>query len=372
MLKRTPLFEAHKACGAKFTSFGGWEMPVQYTGVIEEHKLVRSSVGLFDVSHMGEIVVKGKSAKSFLQYVCSNDIGRLSIGNAQYSLFLNEHGGVVDDLIIYMLGDNEYLLCVNASNTDKDYAWLMHNNNFGAELINASPNFAQLAIQGPASSKVIAKVFARSLADYEKEWFPCFSFRIVSLFINPSDKLSLLVARTGYTGEDGFEIFYPAKYAIKFWDMVLNAGKEFGIKPVGLAARDTLRLEACYPLHGHESSDNISALSSQLSWVIKFEKGDFIGRSALLEEKKNGSAIKLVGLEVIGLGIIREGVKLFDSGNEIGWVSSGTKTPTVNKAIGLGFVQSQYDVIGKELEADVRGKLLKVKVVKRPFYKKES
>lgn len=370
-LKRTPLFENHVSRGARMVPFGGWEMPVQYSGVTDEHHNVRAKAGLFDVSHMGEVTVRGPKALAFLQYVTSNDVSKLTPGRAQYSYLPNPNGGVVDDIIVYQLGRDDYFLCVNASNTDKDFAWLTEQNrSFGVELKNVSADYGQVAVQGPQARTILAKLLSVPGTEVSPENFPSFNVRKFPLSLSGA-AVELLVATTGYTGEDGCEIFCPAKVTSELWDRLLEIGAAEGIKPIGLGARDTLRLEACYPLHGHELSDNWSALSSGLGWVTKFQKGDFIGRNILEREKNDGSSQKLVGLEVIEPGIIREGNQLFDaSGNEVGWVTSGTKPPTVNKAVGLAMVQTPLAEAGTELTADVRGRKLKVKVIKLPFYKR--
>lgn len=369
-LKRTPLYSCHEVAGGRFVEFGGWEMPVQYAGVVVEHLNVRENAGLFDVSHMGEITVKGPNALKSLQYLTSNDLSKISPGKAQYSLLLNEQGGVVDDIIVYQLGVNDYFLCVNASNTDKDMAWITKNNIHGAEIENVSKTFAQVAVQGPNARQILAKLVGITSLEFSPENFPSFTLR--GFEINLAGKLvPVIIATTGYTGEDGGEVFCPAESGADLWNQLMKIGEPFHLKPTGLGARDTLRLESSFPLHGHELRDDVSALESGFGWVIKLEKGDFIGREALLKEKQLGLKKKLVGLEVVDRGIIRDGNKLMDnSGKEIGWVSSGTKTPTLNIALGMGFVPVEFSKVGTELVADVRGKGLKVKVIPLPFYKR--
>ncbi|MBL7661115.1 glycine cleavage system aminomethyltransferase GcvT [bacterium] len=367
--KKTPLFEAHKSLGARFVPFGGWTMPVQYSGIIEEHLATRNTVALFDVSHMGEFIVSGPGSQSYLNWVTGNDVSKLAPGKAQYTYFPNDRGGVVDDLIIYMLAHERYLLCVNASNTSKDFHWLKEKLRGYVKLENVSERFAQIAIQGPKWAEVLARTLEIPHADLALEKFPSFSFfefNRAGYCTSP-----MIVARTGYTGEDGVEVFLDPKDAEKFWFGLLENGAEFGIKPAGLGARNSLRLEACFPLHGHELTDNIPALESGLGWVTKFDKGDFIGRQRLLPYKEKGLKHKLVGFEVLDPGIVREAALVYNKqGVEVGTTTSGTKTPTINKAIGLAIIRTDEATLGNELSALVRGKQLKIKIVKTPFYKR--
>jgi len=356
-MKRTPLYNAHVSLGAKMVPFAGWEMPIQYSGLIDEHRAVRSGVGIFDVSHMGEIFVSGDEAEAFLDHFTCNDVKSLTNGKAQYSALINPEGGVIDDIIIYRIADDNYLVCVNASNAGKDYDWMTSTNEFDALIENRSHEFGQIAIQGPKSSEVITKVFHQpSLKDLKYFSFEETAFR----------EIPVIIARTGYTGEDGYEVFIPWGKTELLWnELVLQ-----GATPCGLGARDTLRLEVCYPLHGHELGDEISAIESGLGWIVKENKGDFIGRNILAEQKTKGPSRQLVGFFVEDQGIVREGTKLFDSNNnEIGWVTSGTKTPTVNRALGLGIVKKEFSKVGTEVFAEVRGKKLKSVVTKKPFYK---
>jgi aminomethyltransferase len=359
-LRRTPLYETHKQLGAKFTSFGGWEMPVQYSGVIEEHKTTRTAVGLFDVSHMGEILVSGKDAFAFLQFVTTNDVSKLTPGRSHYSVLPNETGGAVDDIIIYLLKAGEYFICVNASNAEKDFQWFQKQaTKFDVQVKNLSSQFAQLAVQGPKAVALLDKVFGTNLT----------AVKFFSVLTIEKNGFEIIVAKTGYTGEDGAELFLPAECAVPIWNELMSVGKEFSIQPVGLAARDTLRLEACLPLYGHELLPDMNILSSGLGWVTKFEKGDFIGRDQMLKEREQGLTYNLVGLEVCDPGVVRDGSKLFDlAGNEVGWVTSGTKTPSLEKAIAMAFVKGQ----DTEFLADVRGRKLKTKVIPRPFYRRKS
>ena len=370
-IKRTPLYEEHRKLGARFTEFGGWEMPVSYSGLIDEHQTVRSAAGIFDVSHMGEISVCGPQAFAFLQHIASNDLSKLKPGFAQYSLLLNPNGGVVDDIIIYMLAPENYFLCVNAGNTNKDWSWISEANSFGAKIENLSPAYGQIALQGPLAREILGRCLQLSASMFAPENFPAFSFKMVHHTLD-GKKTELLVACTGYTGEDGFEIFCPAAATAALWQALLAAGTPLGLKPAGLGARDTLRLEVCYPLHGHELSDDVSALSSGVGWVIKFDKGEFVGRSALMTERAGGLKHQLVGLEVLDRGIVREGAPVYHDDEKIGWVSSGTMTPTLNKSVALAFVPPQFAKVGTKLTAEVRGKRLAVQVIKKPFYKRSE
>ncbi|MCB0344869.1 MAG: glycine cleavage system aminomethyltransferase GcvT [Bdellovibrionales bacterium] len=369
-LRRTPLYDCHKQAGARFVPFGGWEMPVQYSGLVDEHNAVRNQAGLFDVSHMGEVIVTGEKALEFLQHVTSNDVSKLTNGKAQYSLLTNESGGVVDDIIVYKRGDNDYLLCVNAANTDKDFQWLTEHNTFGVNLDNVSQQYAQIALQGPKAVAILADTLKLPAAKFELDEFPSFTHQTFKHNFG-NGEVEILIARTGYTGEDGFELFVEPNAAPVLWDQLMENGQAEGLKPAGLGARDTLRLEACYPLHGHELADDITALESGLAWVVKLDKGDFIGRDALAAEKESGSRRKLVGLEVVDAGIIRQGAVVTDAaGNEVGEVTSGTKPPTVGKAIGIALIDASSAKLGTNLLADVRGRKLAVKVIKKPFYKR--
>jgi aminomethyltransferase len=362
MDKRTPLYSRHQELGGKIVSFAGWELPVQYTGVIPEHTATRTKAGLFDVSHMGEVFVTGPEATESLQYLTCNDVTKLTDGKAQYSAILNEKGGVVDDIIIYRYAADNYLVCVNASNADKDFEWLKSHNKHNATYTNKSAEYGQVALQGPNAVKIVESIpELKSAANLEY-----FSFADIKL-----GQDTIICARTGYTGEDGFEFFVPAKSTVSFWNLLLEAGSNFGLVPCGLGARDSLRLEACYPLHGHELGEDISALESGLAWIVKFSKGDFIGKSALEVQKNSGIPRILVGFEVLDSGIARENLEIFSSdGKKIGITTSGTKTPTIQKSIGMALVNKEYSAVGTEIFIEVRGKRLKTLVAKKPFYKK--
>jgi aminomethyltransferase len=363
-MKKTPLYEAHQSLGGKIVTFAGWELPVQYQGVIPEHTATRTKAGLFDVSHMGEIFVTGPEAEQSLQYLTCNDVSKLYDGKALYSAILNERGGVVDDIIIYRYNKEKFLICVNASNADKDFAWFTKHNTFKAVYENQSAAYGQIALQGPAAVTIVKKI--PELASVAELAY--FHFKEVQVA-----GATIIAARTGYTGEDGFEFFIPTACTVSFWNMLLEAGAEEGLVPNGLGARDSLRLEACYSLHGHELGEDISALESGLGWVIKFDKGDFIGKAALQAEKAAGLKQGLVGFFVTDPGIVRENQPVFDAaGNQIGITTSGTKTPTIQKALGMALVHTSHTKEGSEIFIEVRGKKLRAEVVKKPFYKKPA
>lgn len=361
-LKRTPLFEEHKALGARLVPFAGWEMPVQYSGVIEEHNAVRTKVGLFDVSHMGEIGVSGPNAFDALQWMLSNDLSKLLPGKAQYSVLTNFEGGAVDDVIVYQRDTDDYLICVNASNIEKDFKWMLEQNRYGALIQDLSDEYVQFAIQGPNAQPLMEEIFGFS---HSPEIFSPFSHREVH------QPFRAILARTGYTGEDGFEIYLSPHEGPEIWRKLLQVGKSYGILPIGLGARDTLRLEAALCLYGHELRDNRDILSSGLGWVTKFQKGDFIGKEKLEIIKKEGPSKKLVGIELIDQGIAREETPIYSvEGNLIGIVTSGTKTPTVNKSIALAYINADYSMLKTEIFCEVRGRKIKAVVVPIPFYKR--
>jgi aminomethyltransferase len=358
-LKRTCLFDLHKEAGAKLMGFAGWEVPVQYSNLKDEHLKVREQAGIFDVSHMGEILCKGSAAQSFIQRTCSNDITRISDGQAQYTLLLNEEGGVIDDLIVYQVSEQEFFICANASNVDKDFAWLQSQNSEGVQLENQTAYFAQIALQGPLAEGILLKTFPE-LKDSSLNAFPFFSFRKME----QSAFGSVLIARTGYTGEDGFEVFLPTNKASNLWKTL----SENGAFPIGFGARDTLRLEAALPLHGHELREDLPALTANVSWAVKLAKGDFVGAASLRSIKELGLKQKLTGLEVLGRGLVREDMKLQDlEGNSVGWVTSGTMSPSLNEAIGIAYIKPEFAKIGSEFNVQIRSKLVAAEVVKTPF-----
>lgn len=359
-MKKTPFNEIHHALGAKMHEFAGYDMPIEYSGIIDEHNTVVQSVGVFDVSHMGEFWVKGPNAKAFVQKVTTNDANNLAVGKVQYTCFPNDKGGIIDDFLLYHYEEEKYLLVVNASNMEKDWDWCVKNNTMGAELENASDHMAQLAVQGPAALKTLQK-----LTDIDLEQVPYYTFVTGKL----AGIDNVIISNTGYTGCGGFELYFYPENSINIWNAIFEAGAEFGIKPIGLGARDTLRLEAGFPLYGNELSDDISPLQSNLGWITKFTDGnDFISRPILEEEKAKGLPQKLVGFELVGKGIARHGYEIVDEeGNVIGFVTSGTLSPLTRKAIGLGYVKPGFTKLETPIFIRIRNKDIEAKVVKPPF-----
>lgn len=361
-MKNTAFTRFHEALGAKMVPFAGFNMPVQYEGVIAEHETVRQGIGVFDVSHMGEFRVKGPKALDFVQWVTSNDASKLVPGKVQYSCFPNETGGIVDDLLVYKIGDADFLLVVNAANIDKDWDWCNRQNKMGAELYNASDDTAQLAIQGP-----LALTAMQSLTDTPVTGMEYYTFKMLTFAGVPD----ILFATTGYTGSGGCEIYMKNEDAPVIWDAVFKAGAAFGIKPIGLAARDTLRLEMGYCLYGNDINDTTSPIEAGLGWITKFtDSKEFINKAALMKQKQEGTAHRLVGFEMVDKGIPRHEYEITDAqGTKIGEVTSGTMGPSVKKAIGMGYVPAALSKEGSEIFIRIREKLLKAKVVKLPFYK---
>jgi aminomethyltransferase len=361
-LNKTPLYERHVALGGKIIDFGGWALPVQYTGIIEEHLQTRSAAGLFDVSHMGEITVKGPDALGFLQYVLTNDLAAAASCQTIYALMCYPDGGVVDDLIVYKRGDQDYLLVVNAANTDKDYAWLLEQQSGRVELRNVSADFAQLALQGPHAAEIL-----QSLCDFPLDELSFFHFRDAV----PLAGLPVLLSRTGYTGEDGFEIYTRPELAPALWDLLLDAGRAWGALPVGLGARDTLRFEAALPLYGQEISESITPLEAGLGFAVKLGKQRFIGRDALIAQKEQGLRRRRVGFELTGSGIPRSHYDVWAEGQRIGFVTTGGYAPSFKKSLGLALVDSTFAQLDKEIAVSIRDRLVPAKVVKLPFYAKK-
>lgn len=361
-LKHTPLYETYKKYGAKTIDFGGWELPVQFTSIKEEHAAVRERAGLFDVSHMGEIEVKGEAAESFLQSLVTNDVGKLKAGGAQYTAMCYENGGTVDDLIIYKKGDHDYLLVVNAANTDKDFEWITSHAPENVTVKNISGEVAQLAVQGPKAEAVLQK-----LTDTDLSTIGFFKFKEdVSIAGVPT-----LVSRTGYTGEDGFELYMPWEAAPKVWEAIIEAGSEYGLLPCGLGARDTLRFEAKLPLYGQELTADISPLEAGIGFAVKVDKeADFIGKAALKAQKENGLTRKIVGIEMVDKGIPRAHYPVYSGDRKIGEVTTGAPSPTLGKNLGLALLEKPFTEIGTEVDVEIRGKRKKAVVVKTPFYKR--
>jgi len=362
-LKRTPLYEQHRQLGARLVEFGGWEMPVQYSGILEEHRAVRTHAGLFDVSHMGEFSVKGPGAPAFLQHLVPNDVSRLVINQALYTQFCLPDGGVVDDLLIYHLAENTYMLVVNAGNIDKDFAWVQqHSQGFEVELANQSYETGLLALQGPDAPAILRPLTQVDLATIE--YYHC-APGVVS-------RVNCLISRTGYTGEDGFELYCSAGDVVDLWRDLLASGKERGLLPTGLGARDTLRLEAAYCLYGHELDATTNPLEAGLGWTIKLAKGDFIGHDALAKVKAEGLKRKLVGIEMVDRGVCRGGYAVYDGERQIGVLTSGAPSPTLNKNIGLGYVEAGLARPGQSVQIDIRGLRAAARIVTLPFYKRQK
>jgi aminomethyltransferase len=362
-MRRTSLFDEHKAAGARFTEFGGWEMPVQYEGILAEHALVRRSAGLFDVSHMGEIEVMGRDALALCQRVATNDASRLAVGQAQYTLWCDPQGGTIDDTILYRTGEDRYLFCVNAGNADVCLEWIREQQKHvpGAEVVDSSAAFALIALQGPRAPEVVSRVGAQDLAGLPR--FACAQATVAGVRV--------LAARTGYTGEDGFELFAPQANAPELWRALLGVARDgLEIGPIGLGARDTLRLEAGLPLYGHELGRDVSPLEAGLGWAVKLDKADFIGRDALVERKRRGLARRLVGLVLTEPGIARAEYPVLASGAPVGHVTSGTKSPTLGKAIALALVASES--LDAPLSVEIRGRAVAAERVALPFYRRAA
>lgn len=342
--------------------FGGWDMPVEYSGIIAEHMAVRTAVGLFDVSHMGEIEIRGPQALELLEYVTPNAVSRLTDGQAQYSALLYPKATFVDDILIHRLTPDHYLLCVNASNQEKDYEWIVSQNRFDAEAEFASAKYVQLAIQGPRAAATLAKLTATDVASIKSYWF------------TRGEVLGApaIIARTGYTGEDGYEIYVPPEAGERIWSALLAAGEEFGIRPCGLGARNTLRLEAAMSLYGHEIDDTITPYEARLGWIVKLDKGDFIGRDVLKRQREEGVTRRLTGFEMRGRGIARDGYPVFINDNRAGWVTSGSPAPFLQKSIGLCMLPVANPEVGRRIEIEIRNRQVEAEIVRTPFYSRKK
>lgn len=359
-LKRTSLFETHQSLKAKMVDFGGWNMPVQYSGIIEEHNAVRNAVGLFDVSHMGEIDIAGPEAEKLVNHVSTNNAAKLKTGQAHYSALLYEHGGFVDDILVHKVSGTHFFLCVNASNQEKDFEHVCALNRFDAKVEFTSEKYAQLAIQGPEAGQTLQKLTETDLGKIKYYWF---TDGVVS-------GTAARIAHTGYTGEDGFEIYIDPSEAPRIWNEILQAGAEFGIKPCGLGARNTLRLEAKMALYGHEITASINPLEADLGWIVKMDKGDFLGKQALHEVEKNGLSRKLVGFEMTERGIARDGYEVWLDGNPAGWVTSGGPSPTLGRNIGLCYLPIGKAKPGITIQVIIRNAPVEAVTVETPFYKR--
>ncbi|MBS4217169.1 glycine cleavage system aminomethyltransferase GcvT [Bacillus sp. FJAT-49711] len=364
-LKRTPLYPLYKELGAKTIDFGRWDLPVQFSSIKEEHEAVRKKAGLFDVSHMGEISIKGENSLAFLQKMMTNDISKLKSGSAQYTAMCYEDGGVVDDLLIYKFSEEDYLLVVNAANTEKDVKWLVDHAHGDVKIHDISKLYGLLAVQGPKAESILQKLVKG--ADLKE--IKLFQFK-ENVDVNGSQAL---ISRTGYTGEDGFEIYCNFSDAEKIWDDLLTVGEDEGLLPCGLGARDTLRFEANLALYGQELSEHITPLEAGIGFAVKLNKDEnFIGKSALQHQKETGVPRAIVGIEMIDRGIPRNGYKVFFEDEEIGFVTSGTQSPTLKKNIGLALIKSKYKEIGNEIAVEIRGKRLKAEIIPTPFYKRSK
>ncbi|MDP9193194.1 MAG: glycine cleavage system aminomethyltransferase GcvT [Acidobacteriota bacterium] len=356
-LKKTPLNELEKALGGKMVDFGGWELPVQFSGILEEHEAVRSDAGVFDVSHMGEITVKGPQALDLLQRATCNDVMKLANGRAHYTGLLYPNGGFVDDILIYQIARDDFFLVVNASNADKDFAWLQQAaQGMDAGVRNVSADYAQLAVQGPNAERVLQTMTSVPLADIKYYHFDR----------GDVDGAPAIVSRTGYTGEDGFEVYVAPKHAPRILQKLVDAG----VKPCGLGARDTLRLEAKMALYGNDIDETTTPIEADLGWIVKLDKGDFTGRNVLARERQEGPRRKLVGFEMVDRGIARHGYPVVGGNEEIGVVTSGTHSPTLKKAIGLAYLPLDKSAQGTEFMVLIRGKETRARVVPTPFYKR--
>jgi aminomethyltransferase len=357
-LKRTPLHAAHVRRGARMIGFGGWDMPVQYTGIVEEHRTVRSAVGCFDVSHMGEFEFRGPDAERALQRLTTNDVSTLEVGQVQYSLLCYEDGGIVDDLTLYRLAPDHYMMTVNAANIEKDWGWVTGHLDGRVEATNVSAETGLIAVQGPRAEALVGR-----LADIDVTAIRYYHFSRGRVAGAPS-----IVSRTGYTGEDGFELYLAASSAERVWDALLAEGKPDGVAPIGLGARDTLRLEMKYALYGNDIDQTTNPLEAGLGWVVKLAKPDFFGRPAIERVKAAGPTRRLVGFEMVDRAVARHGYRLLKEGAAVGQVTSGSYGPAVDHYIGLGYVPVTLSAVGSLLEVEVRGRPQQALVVKTPFY----
>lgn len=363
-LKKTPLNARHRALGARMVEFGGWDMPVEYSGIADEHNAVRTRAGLFDVSHMGELEIAGRDALQAVQHITSNDAAKLSIGQIQYSALTTPQGTFVDDVLVYKLADEHFMLVVNASNIIKDFNWITeHVASFeDAIAVNTSSRYALLALQGPAAADVLQTLTGVNLAPIKYYWF----------MTGEVANVRCTISRTGYTGEDGFEVFVPPASADRVWTAILDSGRGAGVIPAGLGARDTLRLEASMRLYGNDMDESTTVVEADLGWIVGWKKPEFLGRDVLQHQKADGARRKLVGFEMLDRAIGRHGYDVYVDGAHAGTVTSGTQTPFLKKAIGMAYVPSDRTAPGTEFEIDIRGRRAKARVVPMPFYKRQK
>lgn len=362
-IKKTPFYEFHIKAGAKMVPFAGFLMPLQYKKITEEHLNVRRNVGIFDVSHMGEIVFEGKEALKSVQFLITNDINKIKDEKAIYTPVCFANGGIVDDVIVYKFSSEKIFICVNASNTEKDYNHFVQNNKWDCEIQNLSEHYGQIALQGHFSTEIIKIIFNEDIANLK-----FFSFKVIDF-----GGVEIILSSTGYTGEKGFEIYIPENICMEIWNKIMEVGEKFSIMPAGLGARDTLRMEMKYCLYGNDIDETTTPLEAGLDWTVKFDKGDFLGRDALLRQKEKGVERILTGFEVLDKGIPRKGYEIFSGDEKIGVVTSGTFSPSLNLPIGLGYLKTGFNEIGSEIFIDIMGlKKAKAKVVKTPFIKRKN
>ncbi len=361
-LKHTPLYQKHLDSKAKVVPFAGFAMPVQYSGIIDEHNCVRTKAGLFDVSHMGEIIVKGPDSIAFLNEHTPNDVTRLVPQKIQYSCLITPQGTFVDDILVHCFSPDHYFLCVNASNTDKDFQWLLDHKKGNVEIINRSAEYYQLALQGPKAQSILQPLVDIDLSAIKYYWFAQGKVR----------GKEAILSRTGYTGEDGFEIYGDPVDGPYVWDGIMDAGEKEGIQPIGLGARDTLRLEAGMPLYGNDIDATTTVLEAGLQWIVKLDKGDFLGKEVLEKQIEEGIKKKLVGFEMIGPGIARHGYKAFYEGKEVGCITSGTHAPFIKKNIGLAYLPPELGKVDSQFTVEIRSKEIPAKVIPTPFYKRKK
>jgi len=364
--KKTPLYQEHVRLGARMVPFGGWLMPVQYTSIVDEHQTVRNAVGMFDISHMGQFIVSGNGARDWLNAMLTNNVAKLDVGQGQYTFLLNDNGGVIDDLILYRIGEAEFLLVVNASKIEEDFAWLERHLNEGSspcQLKNRSADFGGVAIQGPRVVDLFHDLLGQNVELPARN-------HVIDFVI---EEMPVSIARTGYTGEDGVEVFFRTSDAARFWNLVLERGAQFGTKPCGLGARDTLRLEMCYPLNGSDLSADRNPIEAGLGFFVDLKKPNFTGREKLLKAKTNGARERLIAFKMNGKGPPpRPHYSLFSGGNRVGEISSGTLSPSLNIGIGMGYVSAASAKIGTPLEVEIRGQKFPATIEKKPLYKKQS
>ncbi|CQR73740.1 Aminomethyltransferase [Sporomusa ovata DSM 2662] len=361
-IRQTPLYETHLKYGGKIIEFGNWLLPVQYSGILIEHKAVRAKAGLFDVSHMGEVLVKGADSLAFLQKVVTNDVERIAVNQVQYSPMCYPNGGTVDDLLIYKLRDKEYFLVINAANIEKDWNWLQENSaGFNVELRNLSDATAELALQGPLAETILSKLTGADLK--QLEYYQCIPGVVVA-------GKTVMISRTGYTGEDGFEIYSRPEHTAYLWETIMEEGKPYGLIPAGLGSRDTLRFEAALPLYGHELSPDITPIEAGIEKFVSLTKGEFNGRTILAEQKQNKPKRRIVGFALNGRGVARSEYPVKHEGRFIGTVTTGSYAPTLNKNIGLALVEADYAKVGQIFDVEIRGKNVLAEVIPKPFYRR--